>query len=169
MKIQIIGFSGSGKSTLARRLSAFYNIPRLHLDNVHFYGDWQERSQEEMDGIVRTFLSTHESWVIDGNYFSVAPERFSRTDLTICLRYPRLYCFLKCFQRYRKYKGSRREDCPCEEKFDREFRHWILVDGRAKQRVARQEAALRASPGEKLVFRNVRALSRWLKQLGCRN
>ena len=56
MKIQIIGYSGSGKSTLAKKLGLFYNIPYLHLDNVQFYGDWQERSIKEQNLIVDKFL-----------------------------------------------------------------------------------------------------------------
>ncbi len=167
MKIQIIGFSGSGKSSLAKRLSTFYGVPCLHLDNVHFYGNWQERSQEEMGRLVREFLNCHDNWVIDGNYFGVVPERFAQTDFTICLCYSRIYCLLKCFQRYLKFKGRPRGDCPCNEKFDREFCRWILIDGRSKKKLAQQEAALHASPGERLTFRSVRDLSRWLAQIGC--
>ena len=57
MKICIIGFSGSGKSTLAKRFAEFYNIKRLHLDSVHFLPNWCERSDSDMEGIVRDFIS----------------------------------------------------------------------------------------------------------------
>ena len=68
MKICIIGYSGSGKSTLAKRLGSFYNIPILHLDSVNFLPGWEVRDTNEMNSIVDDFLTSNESWVIDGNY-----------------------------------------------------------------------------------------------------
>ena len=44
MKICIIGYSGSGKSELADKLSHFYQIPVLHLDNFK-----DRKEQEEME------------------------------------------------------------------------------------------------------------------------
>lgn len=55
MKICIIGYSGSGKSTLAKKLSSFYNIPCLHLDNVQFYGSFQRRSLSQQNQITNEF------------------------------------------------------------------------------------------------------------------
>lgn len=68
MKIAILGTSGSGKSTLAQTLGATYHAPVLHLDTVHFLPGWVERPLDEENAIVRRFLDTHESWIIDGNY-----------------------------------------------------------------------------------------------------
>ena len=134
MKIQIIGYSGSGKSTLAKKSGLFYNIPFLHLDNVQFFGDWEERSTEEQNKIVNKFLSENENWVIDGNYSKVSPVRFEISDITIFLNYNRFYCFKKCRERYKMYKDMPRESCPCKEKFDFEFKKWILLEGRTKTR-----------------------------------
>lgn len=167
MKIQIIGYSGSGKSTLARKLAAFYGIPFLHLDCVQFYGDWQERSKEEQSEIVRRFLAENESWVIDGNYSKVAPERFKMSDLTIYLNYGRFYCYKKAKERYLTYKGRSRESCPCNEKFDFVFRKWLLWDGRRKERRKKNLSHLNMTQGEKRMFRNVKELSAWLKEIGC--
>ncbi len=167
MKIQIIGYSGSGKSTLARKLADFYGIPCLHLDCVQFYGDWQERSKEEQNEIVRRFLAENDSWVIDGNYSRVAPERFSMSDLTVYLNYNRFYCYRKAKERYRTYKGRARESCPCDEKFDHTFRRWLLWDGRKRERRKRNRKNLEKTQGEKKMFRNVRALSAWLREIGC--
>lgn len=108
MKIQICGYSGSGKSTLARALGEKYNIPVLHMDNVNWYGDWQYRSDEEKTEIVNKFLSENESWVIDGNYTAVSPERFSECDVFILLLFNRFYCFKNCLSRYKRYKGRPR-------------------------------------------------------------
>ena len=167
MKIQIIGYSGSGKSTLARKLADFYGIPCLHLDCVQFYGDWEERSKEEQTKIVRDFMAENESWVIDGNYSHVATERFSMSDLTVYLNYNRFYCYRKARERYRTYKGRARESCPCNEKFDLTFRRWLLWDGRTRARRKKNLAHLAATKGEKRMFRNVKELSAWLREIGC--
>ena len=163
MRIQIIGHSGSGKSTLARRLAELYQIPCLHLDNIHFYGNWQERPNDEMARLVRDFMQVHDRWVIDGNYTDVAPERFTQCDLTIFLDFSRLYCYRKCRERYLKNLGHARECCPCEESFDFNFRRWILWDGRTKERRRQLEAAFYASAGEKLLFRSNSELVCWLQ------
>lgn len=166
MKIQIIGFSGSGKSTLTRTLSKHYEIPALHLDAVHFYGDWQERTVEEQTDIVRQFMKENPSWIIDGNYSMVARERFEESDLTIFLAYNRLTCYFNCRNRYKKHKGTHREDCPCEEKFDFEFRKWILWTGRKRKRVQNMHVNLNRTSGEKVVLKNQRQLQKWLKEKG---
>ena len=101
MKIQIIGYSGSGKSTLTKKLGLFYNIPYLHLDNVKFYGDWQEKTKEEQIETVNEFLKQNTDWVIDGNFSSICPIRFEISDITIYLNYNRFYCYKKCKQRYK--------------------------------------------------------------------
>lgn len=163
MKIQIIGFSGSGKSTLARTLAKHYNVPSLHLDNTRFYGDWEERTSEEQSIIVENFLNENDSWVIDGNYSSVTPRRFNESELTIFLKYNRLVCYRNCKTRYIKYKGRNREDCPCTEKFDLEFKKWILWTGRKSKRVKKMMNNLKSTKGDKLIFKKRRQLHNWLK------
>ena len=162
MKIQIIGYSGSGKSTLARQLGEIANIPVLHLDNTHFYGNWQERSAEEQTEIVRAFIAANDSWILDGNYTAVATERFSMTDLTIFLDFGRWRCFWAAYRRSRKYRGKSRPDLPCTEKFDRSFRRWILIDSR--KRAFRQKVLnnLNATDGQKVVIKNRRQLKAFL-------
>jgi adenylate kinase family enzyme len=166
VRIQIIGYSGSGKSTLAKLLGEFYNIPYLHLDNTHFHGDWIEYSVEEQSKIVRDFLEANDNWVIDGNYTRIAPERFFQSDITIFLSYNRFYCYKMCRRRYIENKGKIRESCPCEEKFDNEFRKWILFDGRTKERHKKLLENLKKSPGQKYIFKNKNELDGWLKSIG---
>lgn len=166
MKIQIIGYSGSGKSTLAKMLGTFYNIPYLHLDNVQFYGDWEERTKEEQNEIVNQFLKDNEEWVIDGNYSVVAPSRFEDSDVTIFLNYNRFFCFRMCKKRYKMYKNSSRESCPCKEKFDFKFKKWILYEGRTKKRRQKHLSNLNKTKGEKFIFNNRKQLNLWLKEIG---
>lgn len=164
MKIQIIGFSGSGKSTLAKILSDHHNISVLHLDSVHFYGDWQERTLEEQNAIVLDFMHQHSDWIIDGNYSRVAPKRFEESDLTIFLAYNRFVCYWNAWRRYRKHRGIHRFDCPCIEKFDLEFRYWILVQGRKHKRVQNMYVNFHKTHGTRLLFKNRKQLNRWLKE-----
>ena len=162
MKIQIIGYSGAGKSTLAKKLGEYFKIPYLHLDNVQFYGDWQERSKEEQNAIVNNFLKENENWVIDGNYSVVAPSRFENSDITIFLKYNRFFCYYMCRKRYYKYRNTSRESCPCKEKFDFKFKKWILFTSRTKKMKKKYYTNLNKTKGLKLIFKNRRQLNKWL-------
>ena len=164
MKIQIIGYSGSGKSTLARRLGEIAGIPVLHLDATHFYGDWQERDAEEQSSIVRDFLAANDSWVIDGNYTSVATERFAMTDVTIFLDFNRWFCFFSAYRRSRKYRNVARPDLGVPEKFDRSFRRWILIDSRTKAFRQKILGNLNATSGQKVVLKNRRQARKFVEQ-----
>ena len=163
MKIQIIGYSGSGKSTLARTLGDILGVPVLHLDNAHFYGDWQEKNREEMSQEVEAFLEAHTGWVIDGNYSSVAPRRFRESDMTIYLNFGRVRCFFSAYHRYLKYRGRARESCPCREKFDRTFALWILRDGRTPARRKKHLENLSATSGTQVTLKNRGAVRRFVK------
>ena len=163
MKIQICGYSGSGKSTLARALGEKYNIPVLHLDSVQWYGDWQFRSEEEQSDAVNKFLAENDSWVIDGNYTKICPQRFSDCDLFILIQFNRFYCFKKCWSRYRRYKGRPRPDLPCGEKFDFGFAWWILYEGRTRKK-RKDFKRLTENAKCALVFKSKRALNKWLKE-----
>jgi len=165
MRIQIMGYSGSGKSTLAIKLANHFGLKCLHLDNVQFYGDWQERDKQEQQNIVKRFLDEHEDWVIDGNYLDIAPERFSLSDITIFLGYNRFYCYRMCLARYHKNRGQARLSCPCIEKFDSEFRQWLLIKGRTKARRIKLFERFNQCPGTKYYFKNVRELRKFLLSL----
>ncbi len=165
MRIQIIGYSGSGKSTLAKKLSEIYQIPVLHLDNVHFYGNWEERSKEEQNQIVDDFLEKNNSWVIDGNYSAISPQRFEIADMIIFLNFNRFICYKSAKNRYKKYKGTARESCPCEEKFDFAFKKWILWEGRTRERKKKHLKNLSHCHGQKYIFKNRKQVNQFLEQL----
>lgn len=168
MKIQIIGYSGSGKSTLARQLGDIANLPVLHLDSTHFYGDWQERSDEEQSQIVREFMRSHDSWVMDGNWGRIVPERFEQTDITVLLMCNRWTCYWSAYRRYRKYRHESRPDLGCAEKFDRSFRRWILWDGRTAQRRKTLYERLNATSGQKVVLTDRRSIASFVQDFAAR-
>ncbi len=164
MKIQIIGYSGSGKSTLAVRLGEIAKLPVLHLDSTHFYGDWQERSVDEQSQIVREFIQSHDSWILDGNWSKIVPERFAMTDITVLVMLNRWSCFWSAYKRYRKYRKVARPDLGCPEKFDRSFRRWVIWDGRKKARRQALYARLNATNGQKVVLKTRSQVERFVKQ-----
>ena len=166
MKIQIMGYSGSGKSTLGKKLSEHYKIPVLHLDNTHFYGDWQERSDEEQEAIITKFIDENESWIVDGNYRRVCKRRFQECDLLIFLNYNRFYCYRKARQRYKEWKGRIRYSCPCEEKFDLDFQKWILWGARSRKRKRQIRDLIDSANCTKLEFKNRKQLEKYLKSIG---
>ena len=167
MKISIIGYSGSGKSTLAKNLSKHYGIPVLHMDSVHFLENWKERDNKEFNEIVTKFIKDNDSWVIEGNYKSIVPERHDMADLIIFLDYNRFFCYESAKRRYKMYKGKTRDDMAigCEEKFDKEFKVWLLYKGRIKERRKRFEKIIQNKPNS-LVFKNRRQLFKYYDENG---
>ena len=165
MKIQIIGYAGSGKSTLAKKMSELYGIPVLHLDNTKYFGDWEERSMEEQAVLVKNFLDKNDNWVIDGNYSSVCPERFEKSDMTIYFNFNRFFCFRSAYKRYKEYKDKTRESCPCKEKFDWSFAKWILFGGRTRDKRRKHIQNLNKTNGKKYMFKNRKQVNNFFEEL----
>lgn len=167
MKISIIGYSGSGKSTLSKTLAKHYNIPVLHMDSIHFLENWQERDNDEFNKIVRKFISDNESWIIEGNYRNIAPERHEQSDLLIFLNYNRFFCYRSAKKRYKMYKDKTRDDMAlgCDEKFDKEFKLWLLYKGRTRKRAQRLNEIAKKHPNS-LIFTNRKQLFKYYKEKG---
>ena len=52
-RILIIGCGGAGKSTLARQLGKKLNLPVVHLDKIWWLPNWQNRTKEEFDILLK--------------------------------------------------------------------------------------------------------------------
>lgn len=165
MKIQIIGYAGSGKSTLAKNLGEIFNIPVLHMDNTKFYGNWQVRTIDEQAKICQKFLDENDSWVIDGNYSQVCPQRFKESDMTIYMNFNRFKCFWSAYKRYKTNRTTIRESCPCLDKFDKSFRDWLLFGGRTRQRKQMHLENLNKTKGKRYVFKNRNQVNRFVQSL----
>lgn len=167
MKIAIIGHSGSGKSTLARKLGETYGTEVLHLDSVQFLPNWEIRSDEEKERIVKAFLDVHDSWVVDGNYAGLFYERrMEEADTIIILLFHRFACLRRVIRRYRTYKNTTRPDMApgCKEKLDWEFVWWILHEGRTKARKNRYRNIISRYKGKVIVVKNQRQLDACLNK-----
>ena len=169
MKIVIIGFAGSGKSTLAIKLSKKYNLSVLHMDKISFYPNWVENTNEERIALLSKFLLENPNgWVIDGNYSKVLfDRRMEEADEIIFLKFNRLTCYLSAKKRAKMYKGKNRESAPdgCEENFSRSFRHWILFEGRRKNRTRKFAQVLIEHKNKIKVFKNRRQVNKYLEEL----
>ncbi len=88
-KIHIIGGPGSGKSYIASEISVAYNIAVFDLDEVFWdraadrYGT--KASEEQRDAALSDILE-HDTWVIEGVYYSWLARSFETADLIIILR-----------------------------------------------------------------------------------
>ena len=122
---------------------------------VNRVGDWAK------------FINNNDSWIVEGNYKSIAPERHDMADLVIFLNYNRFFCYKSAKRRYKMYKGQTRDDMAigCEEKFDKEFKVWLLYKGRIKERRKRFEKIIQNKPNS-LVFKNRRQLFEYYEENG---
>ena len=162
MKIAILGYSGSGKSTLAGSLASHYDLPVLHFDTVQFLPGWVIRPESEKEAITKSFLDTHDAWVIDGNYSKLSfQRRIEEADVIVLLLFNRLSCLYRVTRRYLTYKNATRPDMAegCREKLDPEFLKWILWDGRNKQARKRYLDILTCYPEKTLLIKNQRQLN----------
>ena len=165
MKISIMGYSGSGKSTLAQFLGKQYGIPVLHLDTVNFSSGWQERDRAQAVKLVQDFMNQNNSWVIDGNYSAfLQQERLCQSEQIIFMAFNRFNCLWRAFQRYRQYQGRTRESMApgCNEKLDREFVAWILLEGRKKSRWQGYKKALQPHMQKVIIIKNQRQLEGYM-------
>lgn len=99
-RIIIMGPSGSGKSTLADAIARSRNIKAVHMDQFRFMAgtDWKERPEDEFVALHDEVIKA-ESWVIDGNYSKVLPQRLERATGIILLDISTLKSLWRYFRR----------------------------------------------------------------------
>ena len=125
-KILVIGCPGAGKSTFARRLRDITGLPLVYLDCLWHRPDGSHVTQEAFDGALQAQLARPQ-WIIDGNYLRTMEPRMAACDTIFLMDYPLEVCLAGAQSRV----GTRHEDLPwVEERFDPEFRQWILDFGR---------------------------------------
>ncbi|OEO29492.1 AAA family ATPase [Devosia insulae DS-56] len=106
-RIMILGPTNSGKSTLAAAMARKLDIPAIHLDRLQHLPNtnWQVRPEEEFAALHDQVI-LERSWIIDGGYSRLAPQRVRRAtgivviDASLVTRYRR-YFYRTLFQRSR--------------------------------------------------------------------
>ncbi|MFT5144557.1 MAG: adenylate kinase family enzyme [Rhodothermales bacterium] len=81
-RILILGNSGSGKTTMARALQDEFALPHLDLDSIAFGQPGERLPLGESRAALKAFDQTHDSWVIEGSYASLA-----RAALPFCTEF----------------------------------------------------------------------------------
>jgi adenylate kinase family enzyme len=83
-RVVVVGSSCAGKTTFARRLAERLGVPHVELDAVYWLPDWQTRSTEEFQALVRQ-AANEPAWVIDGNYRAARAIVWSRATTIVWL------------------------------------------------------------------------------------
>jgi adenylate kinase family enzyme len=140
-RVAIVGCSGGGKSTLARALGRELDLPVVHLDRLFWKAGWVESERDEFRDRVSDALQG-ESWIVDGNYTSIAETTLARADTIIWVDQRRLLCLWRALLRPLSYRrGTRPDMAPgCAERFDPIFVRYIWTWDRLAR--PRLEAAI---------------------------
>ena len=99
-RIMVLGPSNSGKSTLAVALSDKLEIPVVHLDQFQHLPntDWQPRPEAEFKALHDEAILA-DSWIMDGNYSRLMPQRFERATGVILITSNHWLRLLRYFKR----------------------------------------------------------------------
>lgn len=165
-KILILGNSGSGKSTLTTKLALKFQIDYLHLDTIIYKNDWKNPEYHEAQNQIEKFLEK-DSWIIDGNFFSVALNRFEKCDMVYFLDINRFTCLFSVIRRYFKYKGKHRDSRSdnCDEKITKDYLKWVFKDFYKTSRKKIYEF-INTHPEKKIyIFKNRRQIKKYLRGL----
>lgn len=106
-KIIVIGCPGSGKSTLSFKMKEILKFPTLHLDKIYHIDNDTRITTEELVEKIEKFASSHNCWIIDGNYISTMEQRIKLADTVVLLDIDSNICVENALARSKK---PRQED-----------------------------------------------------------
>lgn len=84
-RICVVGCSGAGKSTFGRRCARALGHAHLELDGVMHQAGWVKLDDQIARARIDAFTSTHERWVVDGNYAGFRDLLWGRADTIVWL------------------------------------------------------------------------------------
>jgi len=131
-RIVILGPSNAGKSTLAVALSEKLSIPAVHLDQLHHLPntDWQPRPEAEFAALHDAAI-LEESWVMEGNYSRLMPQRLARATGAILITSNHWLRFSRYLKRTLINRSDRAGHLQgAQDSVKWEMVHWILVKTR---------------------------------------
>jgi len=99
-RLMICGTSNTGKSTLAAAISARHGMPVVHLDQLRFLPntDWVERPDDAFRALHDAAIEGA-SWVMEGNYSKLMPQRIARATGILLLSDSRAANFVRYLRR----------------------------------------------------------------------
>jgi len=100
VRIMINGPSNAGKSTLGDAIARKLAIRVVHLDRLSHeeQGTWVPRDKTEFHALHDAAI-TADSWVVDGNYTEIMPQRFARATGVVVIDDHFLLRYLRYFNR----------------------------------------------------------------------
>jgi adenylate kinase family enzyme len=131
-RIVILGPSNAGKSSLSVALSRKLGLPPVHLDQLHHlpHTDWQPRPEEDFAALHDAAI-LGESWIIEGNYTRLMPQRMARATGAILLTSSHWRRFMRYIKRTLINRGDRAGHLEgAKDSLKWEMAHWILVKTR---------------------------------------
>lgn len=167
MKILVIGYSSSGKSTFAKRLAKLYQLPVLHIDKIAFAPNWIERESDVVAADIKAFMQK-KSWIIDGQYRKLVPERFDQANQIFIFNFNRFKCLYGAIVRRIKYHNQNRDTIAegCKERLNLSFVWWILFTGRRKDSKDLIKSYIKEYPTKVKVFTSRKQTDRYLRSIG---
>ncbi|MAT73101.1 MAG: hypothetical protein CMJ58_26755 [Planctomycetaceae bacterium] len=85
-RILVVGNSAAGKTTLARDLAARWGYSHVELDSLYWGPNWQPAAEDEFRTRVAAAVAG-DSWIVDGNYFTVRELTWPRATALVWLNY----------------------------------------------------------------------------------
>lgn len=86
-RILVVGSSCAGKSTLSQKLSNAMDIHYIQLDALQWLPGWTERDDPTFFDMLTEAVTSHDDWVIDGNYSRTHHISWPRAQVIVWLNY----------------------------------------------------------------------------------
>lgn len=165
-RVAVVGSPGAGKTYFSRRLAEKTSLPIVHLD--FYYNDKNLGYENNRDAWIKMVekIVAKDRWIIDGNYKSTFPSRFSRADTIIFLDYPRWRAVKGIYKRRLQYRNKVRSDMPegWIEKVPRDF--FLFVWKFNKKNRQSIVDALQSNDSKKIIiFRKPADAEKYLEKL----
>ena len=165
----LLGPSGTGKTTWCRNIGEKLDLKILHLDSVYWKRDWQNIDKEEFDVWMRTFLTKHDKWVIDGNYSNNKhfKYRLDLADTIIFLDFGTNTALKGIHERAEKYKHQVRSDMAegCVEGIDQVFLKYVASYYKFRAKYLKAIIGQYKNKKTVLIFKNRKELYDWYNSL----
>ncbi|MDR1697012.1 MAG: hypothetical protein LBR41_02200, partial [Rickettsiales bacterium] len=102
-RICVIGPSNSGKSTFSAKLAKILDYPLLHIDQIAHIPNtgWVRAPREETQSKHDEFIQ-QDTWVVDGQYKYLMPQRLERADTLVRINAGRFTCLWRYIKRCRQ-------------------------------------------------------------------
>ena len=160
MKIAIMGYPGGGKTFLSKILSAKYEIPIMHLDEVKFDKQWSAIDDSVVLPQVTSFMEKQD-WIIEGNYASLLQEqRLDQADQIVLILLPRIACLFRALKRtkLRRREGYKNDINPW-------FLYFVLIESRNREQRKRFSEIIETYGRKVVILKTQKQIDQYVQSL----